>query len=311
MPSSTIHGLPLIRSFADLAHHLGCEAWHLHRVLYGRPAEYALFRLRKKAGGYRTIATPSPVLKRMQRWVLRSILDALHVPPCSFGFARGDRLRDHAEQHRHALAILGLDIEGFFPSISVAQVVRVFVAAGYPPRAAATLAQLCTHLGALPQGAPTSPKLATLVCYRMDRRLSRLAATNGLTYTRYADDLTFSSRSTPALARARPLISRIVRECGFRLNSKKTRLVGGRRALTVTGLIVGPDKVGIGRKRLRELRARLHKARASASPEEVGALQGWLDYVRDVDPARYSMLTRYIRGLIRGDAPALQLLRLG
>jgi RNA-directed DNA polymerase len=309
MPSSDIHGLPPIRSFGDLAKHAACEGWRLYRILEARSGAYSVFRIRKKAGGFRTIANPAPLLKRMQRWILSSILDELHTPACSFGFSRGSRLRDHAAQHRDARAILVFDIEGFFPSISTAQVTRVFAAAGYASRASSMLARLCTHLGALPQGAPSSPKLASLVCYRMDRRLSRFAESQGLLYTRYADDLTFSAASASTLAIARPFIAHIIRDCGFRLNQRKTRLLGPRRALAVTGLIVGPDKIGIGRRRLRELRARIHRSRESASPAELDAIQGWLDFVGDVDRDRYQILARYIHQLCLAGASGLTSLR--
>lgn len=298
-PSSAVNilGLPRISTFADLASQAELSHRQLWWLLFAGPAAYAIFRVPKKAGGYRPIADPNPALKSAQRWILRNILDRLHPSSSCHGFSRGSNLRSHADCHAGARAILAMDIENFFPSISIAQVTAVFRASGYNARIASMLSRLCTCAGALPQGAPSSPKLANLVCYRMDRRLEEFAARRGVMYTRYADDLSFSADTSVVLARARPFIAHIVRDCGFRLNSRKTRLVGPRRALVVTGLIVGPDRVGVGRRRLRELRARIHRAHREAGDKDIGELQGWLDYVSDVDPDRYGMLVRNIESL--------------
>src|SRR6185436_14613677 len=148
-----------------------------------------------------------------------------------------------------------LDLEEFFPSISIARVVQVYKIAGYSARGAWILARLCTLEGALPQGAPTSPKLANLACYRLDRRLAEFAECKGFVYTRYADDLTFSGSAMSELAKVRPFIAHIVRDSGFRLNHKKTRLMGPRGAKVVTGLVIAPGQVCIGRRRLHDLRA--------------------------------------------------------
>ena len=131
----------------------------------------------------------------------------------------------------------------------------------------------------------------------MDRRLSRFAERKGIVYSRYADDMSFSASSASALAKARPFITHIVRDSGFRLNSGKTRLIGLEGRRTVTGLVLAEDTVGIGRFRLRELRARIQHAHLENGTPNLSAIQGWLDYVSDVDPSRYEMLVRYIERL--------------
>lgn len=193
--------------------------------------------------------------------------------------------------------MLTVDLEDFFPSISIARVVQVYKVAGYSSTGAWLLARLSTRRGRLPQGAPTSPKLANLVCYRLDRRLSEFAESVEVVYTRYADDLTFSGASMAKLAKLRPFITHIVKDCGFRLNHNKTRLVGPRGAKVVTGLVIGHDEVGIGRRRLRELRATIHRAHVERDRKILASIQGWLDFVSDADPARYKMLVSYIRRL--------------
>lgn len=292
-----IHGLPRIVTIADLAAHSGLPGRQLWSLAFAGHKAYTTFRLAKKSGGTRLIERPTYPLRTAQRWILRNILDRLQTTPHSFGFERGSKLRFHAERHAGAQAVLTLDIKNFFPSVSIAQVTQVYRVAGYPSKAASILAHLCTCRGALPQGAPSSPRLANLVCFRMDRRLSQFAVRRGLVYSRYADDMSFSAPSASALARSRPFISHIIRDSGFRLNTGKTRLVGSQGRKTVTGLVLAQETVGIGRERLRELRARIQHAHMLRGEPNVAAIQGWLDYVSDADPNRYHILVRYIERL--------------
>jgi retron-type reverse transcriptase len=300
-PEFDIHGLPRIGSFRDLAAHTGLSGRNLWWMASGRDGLYAMFPVTKKKGGTRLIHRPTTQLLITQRWILRNILDRLQTTPSSFGFERGSKLRRHAEQHVGGRAVMTLDIKNFFPSISIAQVTRVYLVAGYSSRVASILARLCTFRGALPQGAPTSPRLANLVCFRLDQRLRNFAQRMGLVYSRYADDMSFSAPNASLLARCRPFITHIIRDCGFRLNTSKSRLVGPQGRRKVTGLVLTHDSVGIGRWRLRELRARIHHAHLFRGSPDLPAIQGWLDHVSDVDPVRYQMIVRYVDRLRAAD----------
>jgi RNA-directed DNA polymerase len=297
-------GLPRVRNLEDLSAHTGLPAQQLWRLIYKDARAYVSFSIPKKAGGQRRIDSPTPFLRCAQKWILQNILNHLRSEQSCYGFEPGSKLRTHAEQHRYAKAILTLDLEEFFPSISIARVVQVFKVAGYLSTGAWLLARLCTRQGRLPQGAPTSPKLANLVCYRLDRRLAEFAESMGLVYTRYADDLSFSGEVMAKLAKLRPFVTHIVKDCGFRLNHKKTRLVGPSGAKIVTGLVIGHDEVGIGRRRLRELRATIHRAHVERDRNVLASIQGWLDFVSDADPTRYKMIVTYIRRLTSAASPS-------
>ncbi len=309
-----IHGLPKIRTVNDLSAHLRISPaflWGLVRDDYN----YQTYEVRKKSGGIRELSIPIEFLKRVQRWILRNILEKLKTTASCFGFSPGSKLRIHAEQHVGAKEVLTLDIKDFFPSISFARVVGVFRVAGFAPSGAWLLSRLCTWKEMLPQGAPTSPLLANLVCFRLDRRLAGFAKGRGLIYTRYADDMTFSSTSTNQLAKARRFVTHIVRDCGFELNETKTRLAGPRRSKVVTGLVLNPTGVGIGRLRLRELRAAIYllhiePAESADLQKQLIRLQGLLDFVSDVDLQRYQILVNYILRLKSSTASPLAVLRL-
>lgn len=298
-----IHGLPRIDTFGDLVRHSGLRRKSLWARLFSYHDFYSTFMLPKKRGGFRQIAHPDRHLKFTQRWVLRKILDRLHSGEHCFGFERGSKLTHNALQHVGARAVLNLDIENFFPSIRMGRVITIFRAAGYASGPASMLAYLCTHHGSLPQGAPSSPKLANLACFRLDRRLGALSASRGIIYSRYADDLTFSAQDSRTLTAVRPLIAHIVQDSGFRLNHSKSRLSGPSQARKVTGLIVRQDGVGIGRKRLRQLRAMIHHFHLGKSDFNATQIQGHLDHVFDVDPPRYRSLVQYLKRLSK-DSPA-------
>lgn len=291
-----LFGLPRITSLAELASHTRLSRQLIHRLVRLGDANYKTYQLAKKSGGTRTIAQPCRELKAVQAWILRHILDRLRTTDSSRGFERGATLLANAEPHIGAKGLVCIDIEDFFGSIGANRVMRIFQLAGYEQAAARLLTRLCTWQDRLPQGSPTSPKLANLACFRLDRRLAGFAGQRGLVYTRYADDMTFSSFSPARLFKSVPMLVRIVRDCGFVLNPRKTRACGASRQLKVTGLVLAPSSAGIGRQKLRLLRARVHQlSKATGKVDtEVAALQGWLAYLWAVDPPRYRMLAQSI-----------------
>lgn len=301
-----IHGLPRISGLRDLADHLNCSTSYLGMLAFNTKDEYQPFRIQKKSGGHRLIHAPSDRLKKIQRQILRTILCRLHNTDNCFGFVPGRNIRDNASSHARAAAVLNLDIENFFGSVEASRVLSVFRQAGYNTRVSWLLCQLCTHRNVLPQGAPTSPQLANFSCYRMDVRLHSYCMRRSLIYTRYADDLSFSGQSRAQLAKVKPFLCHIVSDSGFSINHTKTRLLGTGQRLSVTGLVVGPNKVGIGRQKLRRIRAEIHRAHLSQDSGALPRLQGLLDYVYDVDPARYEILVQYLGKLDSGTLAGLR-----
>jgi hypothetical protein len=221
----------------------------------------------KPNGRSRLLEIPKAKLKRIQRKILADILN--HVPPhaAAHGFRPGCSAISNAAAHCGCAVVIKFDLVDFFPSVPAARVFRIFRTIGYPETVARLLTGLCTTRQPLdiwdkrpnpapdgsdyttrlrfaerhlPQGAPTSPALANLAACRLDRRLRRLAASLDATYTRYADDLTFSgsaelARGTTRLMR---LVAIIAAEEGFSMNSRKTRVMRHGNRQTVTGVVV-------------------------------------------------------------------------
>lgn len=248
-------------------------------------AEYRVFTIQKRSGGVRRILAPVPGLKALQRKILRRLLARMAAHANATGFEPRHSIVTNALPHAGKAVVLRMDVQEFFPSTKAGRVERYFREIGWDAESAGILLRLTTAEGGLPQGAPTSPRLANLVNHGFDARLAALAASRGASYSRYADDLTFSfdeadRSAVGALIRG---TKSALEECGYRLHLKKKLSI--RRAhqrQVVTGLVVNggggrpPGGVRLPRKTRRWLRAvehRLAKGKpATLSPSQ---LAGW------------------------------------
>lgn len=244
---------------------------------------YRTFHIPKKAGGKRIILAPRRFLKAIQKYILRQILEKRPLPPCVMGFVRKKGIVDNAALHTGCDYMLKVDIKDFFPSVTEGQVLGVFEGLGYTKPMSRILARLCTYNNALPQGAPTSPCLANLVFSEVDLRLMKLAEKQGLQYTRYADDLTFSG-SRRIQGRLLEQVTGIVNKGGFQLNAKKTRFGKPGQPLYVTGFVVNV-RVQLCREERRRIRAMFHNAskRPSEFRKQSAVLLGWASFVHSYD----------------------------
>lgn len=291
--------MPVIETLDDLSNASHLSVGLLYKMCKLPELFYRVYSIPKKSGKPRTISQPGRQLKAVQAWILRHILDHLKVSPACKGFERGQSTLDNAMPHYRANAVLTLDVEDFFPSVTVNKVFGVFRTIGFNPRIAGHLAALCTFRGGLPQGAPSSPKLANLACCRMDARLMGYVSKRSIIYTRYADDLTFSAADVSLLLKSRWAIKKILNSEGFALNDSKTRIAGASRQRRVTGLVLSESGVGIGRKQMRLIRARMHQLSTTIAgglggvSTEARHISGWLAYIGSVDKPRFEMLSAY------------------
>jgi len=185
-------GLPVLASPECLPYMFGIS----HRLIGLMEAKthlfYRIYTVGKVGGGLREIQAPRRFLKIIQTWINEYICTKASPPECVTGFVRGRSIFDNARVHAGGGNLMVVDIEDFFPSITFEKVERVFASFGFPPGVARQLAALCCLHNRLPQGAPTSPAIANLVCKPLDEKLLELAKDWGAKYSRYADDLSFS-----------------------------------------------------------------------------------------------------------------------
>lgn len=212
---------------------------------------YRSFEISKKSGGKRLISEPLPSLKEIQSWILVNILQAKKPNPAAKAYVRDINIKDNARFHRGQNYVLTVDIKDFFPSIKANRVHALFHSLGYSKQVSSLLTDLCCLDGCLPQGSPTSPYLSNLIGASMDRRLFAYARDNGLRYTRYADDLTFSGDAIES--RHVSNVYEIVQGHGFEPNLKKTRVMRRHQRQQVTGVVVN-SKLQVSRPYRRQLR---------------------------------------------------------
>ena len=317
-PALSELSLPSLATPMDLADWLGISSDMLVRFadLRGLSARtdnafaphYHHHLIPKKNGQLRLIEEPKPLLKHLHRRILQGILNQVPPHDATYGFRIGRNCIMAAARHAGEAVVVSFDLRDFFANIPFTRIYSLFRALGYPQHTARDLTGLCTaitppkilktpHLAGrdplsnrhLPQGAPTSPALANLCALALDRRLNGLARSLGATYTRYADDLTFSGddRIAEILLRAVP---QIITAEGFATNQTKTRLARAHQRQTVTGLTVNRG-VNTPRQTYDLLKATLHHLANPDDPrrqnrEVLAQLSGQIAWVEQVNPMR-------------------------
>lgn len=230
---------------------------------------YSRFEIERRNGGTRQIAAPIPPIKAIQR-DFAALLASWYTPsPHVHGYAGGRSILTNAHPHVRQQWVLKLDLKEFFPSIHFGRVRGLFMAHPFEfsAEAATLLAQLCCYQKSLPQGAPTSPMVSNFICRAMDKELATLARRERCYFTRYADDITFSTDRTvfPAAlafleggrAEVGPEVAAIIDKAGFVVNPRKTRLVRRWQRQQVTGLVVNRF-VNVSRAYVRDTRNLLY-----------------------------------------------------
>lgn len=244
---------PSPQGLADLASALRLSESGLVNLLEAAEQSYHRYPLRARRKRPRWIEAPKPLLKAVQRKLLEKLLYQAHPHAAAHGFYPGRSILTNASSHAGKAWVLSCDLKDFFPSTKQSMVETVLSRLhGFGEEARAAVLRLVCRRGALPQGAPTSPHLANLAFLDGDEQLNDLAGDHGLTYTRYADDMTFSGDALPDDLEER--ITEIVIRIGYRLAKAKTKRMGRHQCQKVTGLVVN-EGVKLPRAQRRRLRA--------------------------------------------------------
>lgn len=266
-------GRPVPLGVEDLAERLGIPFDDLEAT----PIAYQAFDLTKRSGGLRRIHAPSDGLKQVQRHILRRLLARLPVHLAAVGFERDQSIVTNALRHVGRAVVVRMDIQEFFPNTTARRVEDYFLERGWNRPASEELTRLCTYQDALPQGAPTSPRLSNLVNMKLDARLTALAESAGAVYTRYADDLTFSFAEDDArVNRVIRSTKRVLRDFGYTIHHRrKLHVRRDYEQQLVTGLVVN-ERVNLPRATRRWLRAvEHHLARGRPASLSAEQMAGW------------------------------------
>jgi RNA-directed DNA polymerase len=320
--------LPGFESIADLATAMEMTIGQLRFLAFDRQtstvSHYIRFKIAKKTGGERLISAPMPRMKAAQHWILDRILEKVPMHAAAHGFRRGRSIVTNATPHVGTDVVVNLDLQDFFPSISYRRVKGVFQALGYSEAIATILALICTEATTteveldgrtyfvatgerhLPQGAPTSPAITNLLCRRLDRRLANMALAQGFTYTRYADDLTFSASgdATRQLCNILKHTQNIVAHEGLTVHPQKTRVLRKSQQQEVTGIVVN-EKLTIDRATLKKFRATLHQIEKDGLADKhwgngddlLAEIEGFANYVMMVNPQKGEPLVGQVKAI--------------
>lgn len=247
--------LPVIFDLTHLSMYLDEEEESLREIVYNSRFFYLSRKLKSKKNKIRELYIPNEKLKKIQTWILYRILYKVEVQECVKGFKVGSSIVDNALPHINKKYVLNLDFKNFFDNIKEKQLNSFFLSIGYNRVIADSLSKLCSYNGFLPQGSPSSPYLSNLVCRDLDANIMEYVESKNITYTRYADDLTFSSNENPENLLSR--LEEIIVNENFKINEKKTRIQCRNQRQLVTGLVVN-KKVNVPREYIRELRSEIY-----------------------------------------------------
>lgn len=333
----TACGLPIINTDKELADFLGVEYKVLRFLAYHRDVvtmdHYHHYKIPKRNGGTRNIAAPKKVLKSVQKKILEGILEKFasqsnsnnYISYSAHGFIKGRSVVTGANAHEKSpVLLINMDIEDFFPTITFQRVRGMFMGFGYSGYIASLLAMLCTYCERmeievngkrkfvattgriLPQGSPASPMITNILCRSLDKRLNGLASKFGFTYTRYADDISFSTKeaSTTDVGKFCGLVTKIISDEGFKLNFEKTRFLKKNNCQSITGIVVNNDRLGVRKKWVKTLRAAIHNARKALADgktpyESISEISGMAAWLKCVNEERYKNIITNAYDLIK------------
>jgi RNA-directed DNA polymerase len=332
LPSDWSSNIPAIESTGDLARWLGLSPGELrwfadlkalvYKQREPRLEHYHYRILAKRFGAIRLIEAPKLRLKDLQRQILLWILQKLPAHPAAHGFVTGRSIRTFAAPHVGKRIVMRMDLRDFFPAFGGVRIQNVFRTLGYPEAIADLLGGLCTNATPmsvwkdfgtdvdperlvelrrlyarphLPQGAPTSPALANICCYRVDCRLSSLAKTSGAAYTRYADDLAFSGDDDfeKGVERFGVSVAAILQEEGLCVNHHKTRVMRQGVRQHLAGLVTN-ERLNVARRDFDQLKAvlancvrfGLESQNRDHRPDFRSHLHGKVSFVEMINPQK-------------------------
>lgn len=314
-----IDSLRAIKTKPAFAALLGVKAQFLTHTLYVlKPStQYKTFQIKKKNGGARTISAPLGHLKTLQSALSNLLQDCVEEinqsknegttfqSTLAHGFIRKRSILSNAMMHLHKKNVLNVDLKDFFDSFNFGRVRGFFIKNNnfkLDPSIATVIAQIACHENKLPQGSPCSPVITNLITHSLDIRLASLAKANSCTYSRYADDITFSTREKVFPSRlmleteqgyipGKRLKSEI-RRAGFVLNENKTRIQYKDSRQEVTGLVVN-KKPNVKSEYWRTVKSQCHSLFKSGKftkiingievPGNIFELEGQLNFIDQVD----------------------------
>lgn len=272
----------------------------LDHIIRSAPYRYKVFEIDKRSGrGKRTIAQPAREVKAIQYWVMDKVLSGFPIHGAAMAYRKGCNIAKNAAKHAATRFLLKMDFKDFFPSITGEDFEAFLAGRSGTDLSSEDIARLKKILfwnrrreGRLIMsiGAPSSPMLSNILMYEFDKKVQAFCAKKKVKYTRYADDLTFSTNLSNVLREVEVQVAEICKRMEhprLLLNTEKTVHASRSGARRVTGLVLSNSgEVSLGHDRKRLIRSQVHYFLAGRlSPEEIVKLRGMLAFVNSAEPS--------------------------
>jgi len=256
---------------------------------------YKSFFIPKKDGSKREIFAPNEELKKVQRDILNKFSSSFRLPWYVTWFRKNYSIKTNAQHHTWKEVLVKIDIENFFPSITEKKLKKMFLDFWYEEESINKLLKLITYNGSLAQWAPTSPFFANLVFLQVDKAILKLLKNydKNVEYTRYADDITFSSNNSEINRAIAIIINSILPNFGYKAHPNKIRVKRKWKRQMVTWLVVN-EKISYPRNKYMKLRAMIHNFLQNKAGN-VNEIKGHLSFLKSVDKKKYNKLKFYYR----------------
>ncbi len=275
----------------------------LDYLIRSAPHRYKVYQVPKRSkSGMRTIAQPAKEVKRLQYWVINKVFSKLAIHQSAIGYVTGKNIRNNSEPHANNPYLLKLDFKDFFPSIKGKDFLNYAkdknIMLDEVQLDEYDLQRLMRILFWFPKGrvglqlsigAPSSPYLSNVIMYDFDSDITEFCLQNGVSYTRYADDMTFSMQERTLRGTVLQRVLEVIEYLPFpklEINNRKTIFGSKAHRRMVTGLILSNDGVvSLGRERKRRIRAQIHHfTNGKVSDHERNKLRGMLAFARNIEP---------------------------
>ncbi|WAE51705.1 retron St85 family RNA-directed DNA polymerase [Stutzerimonas frequens] len=290
-------------TLSRLLDELALEPQQFRRIALRAPHTYKTYTIPKKNGGTRVISQPARETKYIQSWLIENIFKLLPVHSAAAAYVKGSSIKKNASTHKDNSFLVKIDFERFFPSIKCSDLHQHF--RKHLPflseEEILLVARLCSVRGmfydGLSIGSPASPILSNSVMYEFDSLVSEWSKNNGFVYTRYADDLTFSTNIKEASIAIEPMIRDVIDTISYpslSINKRKTLHLSKKTNRTITGVIINTQgQLSLGRTKKREISSLVHRyTLGQLDGSRVHRLQGLLGYAYDLEPKFINTLSK-------------------
>lgn len=288
----------MIKNLEEFAKEIGLPVESLQEI--SNDINYKTFKIKKRNGKLREINAPNFKLKVIQKWILLNILEKVSVSVEATAFRKNSNgIKENANKHINQKYILEIDIKDFYPSIRFSNVVNLFRYLGYDKDFSLFLGKICTFNGKLPQGGVTSPYISNLIFKSIDKKLSKYCLYKNINYSRYADDLTFSSNDKKVLLNALIYIRTFFTQSQFQINEDKTRLLSPSSHKIITGITINNGELKVNKKIKRLVRALIYYGIKNDNFIKKDKIIGNIAFVNSIESGYSKICAKYITNCLK------------